>query len=518
MAQQHEDWIDSAKGFAILLVIVGHVNGGVYGLINLRFVYAIHLTTFFILSGYTLKPTFPTKAYIEKKLKRLMIPYIVTCCAIIVMDLINLVHFDHIMQADVLTFSVAKDIIRSFFASGARTDFTNINVGARIGAIWFLPAMFFALIITQFVLLSDNNYSIRFFQAMLMFIMAYISARYIWMPYSIQSALFAVIFILIGRFFRENNISLNLNCKQYLLLMILFLIGNHFGYAFMGYVDAWCPNLIFAPAVSVIGACLLIAFAKKVDKNRYINFLGKNSLNVLCMHLFSMETMGRYYQDIVSRLKINNLTIMWIAYLFLEILFASGMTRILLSIREWFARGYRINQNVKIFIDEMKQTVFLLVNILLLCFCNVSNILKAMAVIAIPGTIYFITNNYSGKVMAKWQRKLFVACICIIYLLTIKLEKSVGIIVLSLLLGYFSSKYLDKVGISKWCRDNKTVAFLIVMIAAYMSFVIFEKIQTETRQSFAIVLLGEISVYILENCVFRKGHMQATVYKGLQAV
>lgn len=66
MAQQHEDWIDSAKGFAILLVIVGHVNGGVYGLINLRFVYAIHLTTFFILSGYTLNQHFQQSVYREK--------------------------------------------------------------------------------------------------------------------------------------------------------------------------------------------------------------------------------------------------------------------------------------------------------------------------------------------------------------------------------------------------------------------------------------------------------------------
>lgn len=42
-------WIDTAKGISIICVIIGHINGGVFGNIDLGFVYAFHLAVFFAL-------------------------------------------------------------------------------------------------------------------------------------------------------------------------------------------------------------------------------------------------------------------------------------------------------------------------------------------------------------------------------------------------------------------------------------------------------------------------------------
>lgn len=53
MTKSREKWIDNAKGLAILLVIIGHVSGGLSG-ISFQFVYGIHLVMFFLISGYTL--------------------------------------------------------------------------------------------------------------------------------------------------------------------------------------------------------------------------------------------------------------------------------------------------------------------------------------------------------------------------------------------------------------------------------------------------------------------------------
>ena len=47
MMQQREKWIDIAKGISILLVIIGHASSDLTGIVNFRFVYGIHLTTFF---------------------------------------------------------------------------------------------------------------------------------------------------------------------------------------------------------------------------------------------------------------------------------------------------------------------------------------------------------------------------------------------------------------------------------------------------------------------------------------
>ena len=74
MPENREKWIDDAKGLAILLVILGHVSGGLAGVIGFQFVYGIHLVMFFLLSGYNLKKKELTRDYVAAKFSRLMFP------------------------------------------------------------------------------------------------------------------------------------------------------------------------------------------------------------------------------------------------------------------------------------------------------------------------------------------------------------------------------------------------------------------------------------------------------------
>ena len=46
------EWIDFAKGIAMLCVILGHLGSDLAN----RVVFGFHLTVFFLLGGYTLKP------------------------------------------------------------------------------------------------------------------------------------------------------------------------------------------------------------------------------------------------------------------------------------------------------------------------------------------------------------------------------------------------------------------------------------------------------------------------------
>lgn len=92
MSNKRIEWIDSTRGIAILLVVVGHVVGGYtgnYGLpeyqriidIVVDAIYTFHMPLFFMISGYV----FGLKkynwsmdnyvAYINKKAKTLLIPY-----------------------------------------------------------------------------------------------------------------------------------------------------------------------------------------------------------------------------------------------------------------------------------------------------------------------------------------------------------------------------------------------------------------------------------------------------------
>ena len=187
-----EKWIDNAKGIAILLVIIGHVSGGLTGIWNFQFVYGIHLVIFFILSGYTLKKAALTKDFINKKFSRLMVPYFYTCIAIIIADVFNSWYLNQDASIMTVTYLMGRDLVRSFFASGSIQTFGSIDLGTRIGAIWFLPAMFFAILIFQYLLNKISDSKILGISCALVALSGYISARFIWFPFSIQSGMLAV--------------------------------------------------------------------------------------------------------------------------------------------------------------------------------------------------------------------------------------------------------------------------------------------------------------------------------------
>ena len=128
----------------MLMVIVGHLSGDLTGIWNFGFVYGIHLIMFFILAGYTTRRKEITSEFLNKKFNRLMVPYFITCGAIMLTDIVNCYKW-HDGTVETVTRVISTDLTRSFFASGSITYFGSIDIGTRIGAIWFLPAMFLRL-------------------------------------------------------------------------------------------------------------------------------------------------------------------------------------------------------------------------------------------------------------------------------------------------------------------------------------------------------------------------------------
>lgn len=108
----------------MLSIIIGHI-GGIYGQIDLSFVHAFHLIIFFILSGYTFKIQKITTEYINKRLRRLMVPYFV----VMLMDIINSIVILKDGRILTITNILARDIICTFFASRSVTNFAGIEMG-----------------------------------------------------------------------------------------------------------------------------------------------------------------------------------------------------------------------------------------------------------------------------------------------------------------------------------------------------------------------------------------------------
>ena len=55
MVNKRIEWIDIARGFAILFVIIGHSLGNYFSSYFANLIYVFHMPIFFVLSGYLYK-------------------------------------------------------------------------------------------------------------------------------------------------------------------------------------------------------------------------------------------------------------------------------------------------------------------------------------------------------------------------------------------------------------------------------------------------------------------------------
>lgn len=314
-------WIDNAKGISILLVIIGHVSGGLTGIWDFNFVYGIHLVMFFLLSGYLAKKANISREWINKKFTRLMVPYFFTCFAIIITDIVNSILLNDDGGAiSVITNIIGNDIIRSFFASGAITSFGSIEIGTRIGAIWFLPAMFFAIVIFQYLLLHLDCKKIGIISMVIMLI-AYIIARFIWLPFSLLSGMFSVFFLWIGYEIKKENLLDKIKIYHYLIAQLILIWGIYNNYCNVGFVSATMNDILLSIPVGLSGCLLIYGLSNVSDKDSILSYIGKKSLIVLCTHLYAIATLKPYFLKLLDELKLNGNIREW-TYIGMHIIFA----------------------------------------------------------------------------------------------------------------------------------------------------------------------------------------------------
>jgi len=160
--------VDLFRAFGILLMIMGHVwFGDRFDL----WIHAFHMPMWFIISGYFFNSNKDPKEYVTKKIRVLIVPYIV--------------------------FSVGYELIWTLAKHNQWMGvlFPNTIEVPLNGALWFLPAMFFADIIAFFVLRYIRGWTGYVILAVVSMIGG---MHFAVLPLSIDSALTSVGFILIG--------------------------------------------------------------------------------------------------------------------------------------------------------------------------------------------------------------------------------------------------------------------------------------------------------------------------------
>ena len=187
-------FFDIAKGIAILAVILGHsaIETNLFvphrtAQIVLSICFSFHMPLFFILSGYFMHPE--RRFRWMKEAKQLLFTYVVTALCVLV-GVTCMATLDHESRA----IALRQWGMAAIYGSGDISNLTLWRVDLRIGAIWFLLALFWARLLLH--CLARLPYTPVWVS--LCFAVGYVSAQYVLLPWSIQAGMCAAAFLYLG--------------------------------------------------------------------------------------------------------------------------------------------------------------------------------------------------------------------------------------------------------------------------------------------------------------------------------
>lgn len=261
-------YIDIAKGMAILCMVLGHTYSMQEKPFIFIWIYSFHMPLFFITSGilYRIKRSGEQKysSLIQKKTKTLLIPYLI---------------WNTIYQ---IFISILN------FRGGKNIWLTNLQhiIYFNGSAMWFLPVMFIASLI--FLVTIKNKY-LNIILGITLAIVGINMPECSYMLEVVFRAFVGVIFIEIGYYFYDMYIN---NFSKIILVIVIGL--DILGVQKNGLVNL-SDRLFNNPYIYIWTACLgtyiIYKLSIYLDKRniRLLEYWGKNSIKILCLHGFIIE-------------------------------------------------------------------------------------------------------------------------------------------------------------------------------------------------------------------------------------
>ena len=261
------NWVNNVKGFAIILVVLGHIASPFSSII-----YSFHMPLFFIISGFFLNPVNEFKSEIIKSIKRLFKPFFIY---LILGFLIEFLKRFYLVREQ-LNF---KDFIGALIYM----DYDRL-IGTYAFVLWFLPALFIGKTFVYLIL----KYS-RFFLIETVLISIVFSIGYNFnFPLAIDDGLVSTPYIFIGYYFYKNKSVLVNTTTAIALLITLTLIILVYGVPELNmstkYFDTILINFLWAWALSFL---VFIFFSKLKFNFKAFQYLGINSLLIFLIHPYT---------------------------------------------------------------------------------------------------------------------------------------------------------------------------------------------------------------------------------------
>ena len=282
-AGQRDLTFDLIKGIGILAVIAGH-----FAPTTSRFVYSFHMPLFFIVAGIFFAPKDPL-VLMKKDFKRLIIPFLIVVAILFAIG----VPYAVVLKGDSIWDASIVRIVRPIYSTGLRYWFGPIKTGYESTGllVWFLFALFWCRALYN-VLVNKLKPTVLIIASLGLALLANFIDNHVFnLPFAFLPGVGAIVFFASGAWISRNKLKYKKSIiltftlfACYWVYFILFenrepldLYGSHY-------------NNIILDIIGALGAAFIIwllckyVFSRLPWLNKFLAFLGMNSLLILCLH------------------------------------------------------------------------------------------------------------------------------------------------------------------------------------------------------------------------------------------
>ena len=273
------EYLDIARGIAIILMVIGHVVSGYKRAI----IFSFHMPLFIIISGFFFKSGRNIKEEIVNIIKKLIIPYIVS---IIIVHIVRI----FVIGEKLSILNILEQMI--FAYSNKKTFFQNIET---VGVLWFIPFLAMCKIVFWSInKVSKNNEGLKACLCIICTMIGILLAKMeIYLPWSFDIVLASIIFYYIGYLMKKYEILERIleNYKILLCILVLYIVGAKFGYIELAIRKYPFGLICYITAIS--GTIIVFKISKIIESvsktiTKILCWYGKNSMYILCTHFLEM--------------------------------------------------------------------------------------------------------------------------------------------------------------------------------------------------------------------------------------
>lgn len=282
--------VDIAKGIAIICIVLGHLGFTGPGDINAlaRIIFQFHVPVFFIIAGYFLSEKLSIGRFVLQKARRLLLPYTLACLAVLI-GLLAWKIFAGTLKPTAFG-SLKQFAIAAFYGVGSNDARLPEGV-VELGGIWFLEALFIALVEVR-LCLRAGKYAVV--PIVLLFLAGAISANSIWLPFNLQSGCIAGLYLYVGMVFkRKDALSKPFSLGLFLVLLTVFALAFYSDVVVSitrGYLGPYWLGLPVSIASSYLVFMISGVLSERAARVKaFLMFFGRNSLSVLCVHFVLLD-------------------------------------------------------------------------------------------------------------------------------------------------------------------------------------------------------------------------------------